>query len=153
MRAHGIHAPVACLSSQHRLTNRPYGFSAEGNDHLPHSVPTPQTRRPPAGRHPTNRPAARGHARRFVLGAVRHGATVRGARLTPSLTEFRPLGALIRRRGLVHRRALVGRTGPTRRTVGHNTGDQYLTRLRRKPRETHSHLTVATAAGIGHRLS
>ncbi|MER5917143.1 helix-turn-helix domain-containing protein [Streptomyces sp. NPDC001982] len=77
-----------------------------------------------------------------------------GVRRTPSLTESRLRGALAADDGaLVHRDALVRAGRPESAQVGDNGADHCLTRLRRKPRETDSHLTVATAPGIGHRLS
>ncbi|MEU1948954.1 winged helix-turn-helix domain-containing protein, partial [Streptomyces sp. NPDC020125] len=90
----------------------------------------------------------------LVLDAVRHSATVHGTRVALSPTEFRLLATLVAADGeLVCRRDLVRAGWPEGGQVSDNTLDQYLTRLRRKLRETDSGLTIATARGIGHRLS
>jgi DNA-binding response OmpR family regulator len=154
LRANGFSFPVVFLTARHGLTDRLSGFSAGGDDYLPkpfhlaelaarlravlkRAVPTP---------HAT--------AGDLVLDAVRHRLTVRGtaADLTP--TEFRLLATLMARPGEnVSRRDLVRAAWPEGAQVSDNTLDQYLTRLRRKLRAAGSDLTIATARGIGHRLS
>jgi two-component system response regulator MprA len=89
-----------------------------------------------------------------VLDAVRHSATVSGTRVDLTPTEFRLLAALTAAGGeLVRRRELLRAGWPEGAQVSDNTLDQYLTRLRRKLRAAGSERTIATARGIGHRLT
>ncbi|MFE3863693.1 VTT domain-containing protein [Streptomyces goshikiensis] len=100
------------------------------------------------------RPAAPVSGGEVVLDAVRHTCTVRGVPLTLTPTEFRILAALLAAAGdLVPRRDLVRAGWPEGAQVSDNTLDQYLTRLRRKLRESGSILTLGTSRGVGHRLS
>lgn len=154
MRANGFLAPVVFLTAHHRITDRLSGFSAGGDDYLPKPFHLAElaarlraaVRR--AGPRPT---AATGD---LVLDAVRHCLTVRGARADLTPTEFRLLAALMAASGgVVRRRELVRAGWPEGAHVSDNTLDQYLTRLRRKLRDSGSELTVTTARGIGHRLS
>ncbi|GAB2765953.1 response regulator transcription factor [Streptomyces bullii] len=154
MRANGFLSPVVFLTAHHRLTDRLSGFSAGGDDYLPKPFHLAELaarlraalRR--AGPPPT---AATGD---LVLDAVRHRLTVRGARVDLTPTEFRLLAALMAASGdIVRRRELVRAGWPEGAHVSDNTLDQYLTRLRRKLRDSGSVLTLTTARGIGHRLS
>ncbi|MFJ3307321.1 response regulator transcription factor [Streptomyces sp. NPDC086549] len=154
MRANGFLAPVIFLTARHQLTDRLSGFSAGGDDYLPKPFHLAEL----AAR---LRAALRRAAPRFcatagdlVLDAVDHSATVHGARVDLSPTEFRLLATLLAADGtLVRRRDLVRAGWPEGAHVSDNTLDQYLSRLRRKLREASSRLTIDTVRGVGHRLS
>ncbi|MGV4980698.1 response regulator transcription factor [Streptomyces sp. NRAIS4] len=159
MRAGGFLSPVVFLTARHGITDRLSGFSAGGDDYLPKPFHLAELaarlraalRRaaPPAA--PT---AASAVADGLVLDAVRHSATVQGRRVDLTPTEFRLLAALTAAGGeLVRRRDLVRAGWPEGAQVSDNTLDQYLTRLRRKLRTAGSERTIATARGIGHRLT
>jgi two-component system response regulator MprA len=85
---------------------------------------------------------------------TRHRAGVGDVHVDLSPTEFRLLATLVAAGGaIVSRRDLVRAAWPDGAQVNDNTLDQYLSRLRRKLRETGSGLSLTTARGIGHRLS
>ncbi|MFB7496287.1 response regulator transcription factor [Streptomyces sp. NPDC056161] len=158
MRAGGFLAPVIFLTARHGLTDRLSGFSAGGDDYLPKPFHLSELaarlrallkRCAPRAAFPPAAATAGG----LVLDPVRYGATVDGARIALTPTEFRLLAALVAASGeIVRRRELVRAGWPEGARVSDNTLDQYLTRLRRKLRAAGSGLTVATARGIGHRL-
>jgi two-component system response regulator MprA len=154
MRANGILSPVVFLTAHHRLSDRLSGFAAGGDDYLPkpfHLAELAARLRAAVKRAGPRPTAATGD---LVLDAVRHCLTVRGARVDLTPTEFRLLAALMAASGdIVRRRELVRAGWPEGAHVSDNTLDQYLTRLRRKLRDSGSALTVTTARGIGHRLS
>ena len=154
MRANGFTAPVIFLTARHRLTDRLSGFSAGGDDYLPkpfHLAELAARLRAVLTRTPATAAATTGD---LVLDAVDHSMTVRGERSALSPTEFRLLATLVAADGtLVHRRDLVRAGWPEGAQVSDNTLDQYLSRLRRKLRETGSRLGIDTARGRGHRLS
>ncbi|MEW2290455.1 response regulator transcription factor [Streptomyces sp. NPDC047841] len=154
MRANGFLGPVIFLTARHRLTDRLSGFSAGGDDYLAkpfHLAELAARLRAALRRTVTTRVASAGD---LALDPVDHSATVRGARLTLSPTEFRLLATLAASDGaLVRRRDLLRAGWPEGAQVSDNTLDQYLSRLRRKLREAGSGLTIGTARGIGHRLS
>ncbi|GAA3874527.1 response regulator transcription factor [Streptomyces lacrimifluminis] len=150
MRANGFLSPVIFLTAHHRLS----GFSAGGDDYLPKPFHLTElaARLWAALKRTAPPPAAT--AGDLVLDAVRHLVTVRGVRVDLTPTEFRLLAALMAASGGVVRRRELVRTGWHEGAHVHdNTLDQYLTRLRRKLREAGSDRTIATARGIGHRLS
>ncbi|MFI6355076.1 response regulator transcription factor [Streptomyces sp. NPDC050743] len=155
MRANGFLAPVVFLTARQGLTDRLSGFSAGGDDYLPkpfHLAELSARLRAALRRAapPAPFPAAGG----LVLDAVRHSATVSGTRVDLTPTEFRLLAALTAAGGeLVRRRELLRTGWPEGAQVSDNTLDQYLTRLRRKLRAAGSERTIATARGIGHRLT
>ncbi|MFB7506861.1 response regulator transcription factor [Streptomyces broussonetiae] len=159
MRAGGFHAPVVFLTARHGLTDRLSGFSAGGDDYLPkpfHLAELAARLRAALRRAapPATPASASTAAGALVLDAVRHGATVDGSRVDLTPTEFRLLAALTAAGGeLVRRRELLRAGWPEGARVSENTLDQYLTRLRRKLRAAGSELTIATARGIGHRLT
>ncbi|MCW7946250.1 regulator [Streptomyces hygroscopicus] len=154
IRAGGFLAPVIFLSAHHRLADRLSGFSAGGDDYLPKPFHLAELaarlraalKRAAPGPAPT--------AGDLVLDPVRHGLTVRGRHVDLTPTEFRLLAALMAASGdIVRRRELIRAGWPEGALVSDNTLDQYLTRLRRKLRESGSGPTITTARGIGHRLS
>ncbi|MCC5474887.1 response regulator transcription factor [Streptomyces sp. NPDC059680] len=155
MRANGFLAPVLFLTARQGLTDRLSGFSAGGDDYLPkpfHLAELAARLRAALRRTAPAAPAAA--AGGLVLDAVRHSATVHGRRVDLTPTEFRLLAALTAAGGeLVRRRDLVRAGWPEGAQVSDNTLDQYLTRLRRKLRAAGSERTIATARGIGHRLT
>lgn len=154
MRANGFLAPVIFLTARNRLTDRLSGFSAGGDDYLPkpfHLAELAARLRATVSRAAPDPAATTGD---LVLDPVRHSFTVRGIRVDLTPTEFRLLAALMAASGdIVRRRELVRAGWPEGAQVSENTLDQYLTRLRRKLRDSASTLTVGTARGIGHRLS
>ncbi|OAH13076.1 response regulator transcription factor [Streptomyces jeddahensis] len=154
MRANGFPSPVIFLTAHHRLTDRLSGFSAGGDDYLPkpfHLAELAARLRAALKRSGPHPATATGD---LVLDAVRHSFTVRGAEVALTPTEFRLLAALMAASGnIVRRRELIRAAWPEGAQVSDNTLDQYLTRLRRKLRDSGSELTVTTARGIGHRLS
>jgi two-component system response regulator MprA len=155
MRAGGFLAPVVFLTARHGLTDRLSGFSAGGDDYLPKPFHLAElaARLRAALRRAAPPPAAVTPGG-LVLDAVRHSATVNGGRLDLTPTEFRLLAALAAAGGeLVRRRDLLRAAWPEGAQVSDNTLDQYLTRLRRKLRAAGSELSIATARGIGHRLT
>ncbi|MER6028899.1 response regulator transcription factor [Streptomyces sp. NPDC001851] len=155
MRAGGFLAPVVFLTARRGLADRLSGFSAGGDDYLakPFHLAELAARLRAALRR-TAPPAASVAAGGLVLDAVRHGATVHGRRIDLTPTEFRLLAALTAAGGeLVRRRELLRAGWPEGAQVSDNTLDQYLTRLRRKLRTAGSERTIATARGIGHRLT
>lgn len=154
MRANGFLAPIVFLTARHDLTDRLSGFSAGADDYLPKPFHLAElaARLRAAVRRAAPGPAAA--AGDLVLDPVRHSLTVCGVRVELTPTEFRLLAALMAASGeLVRRRELVRAGWPEGAQVSENTLDQYLTRLRRKLRDSGSSLTVGTARGIGHRLS
>ncbi|MFE7168181.1 response regulator transcription factor [Streptomyces sp. NPDC057616] len=154
LRANGFAAPVIFLTARHHVTDRLSGFSAGGDDYLP--KPFHLAELIARLRATLKRAAPSGVARSgdLVLDATRHRATVGEALVDLSPTEFRLLATLVAADGeLVRRRDLVRAAWPDGAQVSDNTLDQYLSRLRRKLRETGSHLSLNTARGIGHRLS
>ncbi|MFD8384540.1 response regulator transcription factor [Streptomyces sp. NPDC059679] len=154
MRANGFLAPVIFLTARHQLTDRLSGFSAGGDDYLPkpfHLAELAARLRAALRRTAPRSIATTGD---LALDAVDHGVTVHGVRVGLSPTEFRLLATLVAADGtLVRRRDLVRAGWPEGAQVSDNTLDQYLSRLRRKLRETGSSLTIDTARGVGHRLS
>ncbi|MFF8432303.1 response regulator transcription factor [Streptomyces sp. NPDC016566] len=154
LRANGFFAPVIFLTARHQLTDRLSGFSAGGDDYLPKPFHLAElaARLRAALRRAVPQPCAT--TGDLVLDAVDHSATVHGARVDLTPTELRLLATLVAADGaLVRRRDLVRAGWPQGAHVSDNTLDQYLSRLRRKLRETGSSLTIGTARGIGHRLS
>ncbi|MFJ3415283.1 response regulator transcription factor [Streptomyces sp. NPDC086082] len=154
MRANGYRSPVVFLIAQHRLHDRLFGFSAEGDDYLtrPFHLTELATWLPAA----LNRAAPPPDASLgdLALNAVRHSVNVRSTPVDLTPTDFRVLAPLMASSdGIVSRRELVRTAWPEGAQVHDNTLDQYLTRLRRKLREAGSDRTIATARGIGHRLS
>ncbi|MER5730298.1 response regulator transcription factor [Streptomyces sp. NPDC002138] len=154
LRANGFDRPVIFLTARHHLTDRLSGFSAGGDDYLAkpfHLAELAARLRAAVKRSPPAAPAVGGEV---VLDAVRHTCAVRGLPMSLTPTEFRILAALLAAAGdLVSRRELVRAGWPEGAQVSDNTLDQYLTRLRRKLREAGSTLVLATARGVGHRLS
>ncbi|MGW5244078.1 response regulator transcription factor [Streptomyces sp. NPDC004129] len=153
IRANGFAGPVIFLTAHHRLTDRLSGFSAGGDDYLPKPFHLAElaARLRAALKRAGPRPAPVGD---LVLDAVRHGFTVRGRHVGLTPTEFRLLTVLTAASGdIVRRRELIRAGWSEGAHVSDNTLDQYLTRLRRKLRESGSGLTIGTARGIGHRLS
>ncbi|CAM5720258.1 MULTISPECIES: response regulator transcription factor [Streptomyces] len=154
MRANGFAAPVIFLTARHQLTDRLSGFAAGGDVYLPkpfHLVELAAVLRAVLKRAVAASAVPSGD---LVLDAVDHSVTVHGVRSTLSPTEFRLLATLVAADGtLVRRRDLVRAGWPEGAQVSDNTVDQYLSRLRRKLRETGSSLTISTARGVGHRLS
>ncbi|MFF8866063.1 response regulator transcription factor [Streptomyces sp. NPDC015139] len=153
MRANGFTAPVIFLTARHQLTDRLSGFSVGGDDYLPkpfHLAELAARLRAVLKR----TPATATTTGDLVLDAVDHSMSVRGERSALSPTEFRLLATLVAADGtLVRRRELLRAGWPEGAQVSDNTLDQYLSRLRRKLRETGSGLGIDTARGIGHRLS
>ncbi|WP_328540434.1 response regulator transcription factor [Streptomyces sp. NBC_00344] len=154
IRANGFRYPVIFLTAHHRLTDRLAGFSAGGDDYLPkpfHLTELAARLRAALKRSGPARTAACGDV---ILDPVRHSLTVRGTQAGLTPTEFRLLAALMAAHGgIVRRRELIRAGWPEGAQVSANTLDQYLTRLRRKLRDSGSTLSVTTARGIGHRLS
>jgi two-component system response regulator MprA len=154
MRANGLLCHVIFLTAHQRLTDRLSGFSAGGDDYLskPFHLAELAARLRVALKRTGARPTfATGD---LELDAVGHSFTVRGFRVDLTPTEFRLLAALMAASGdIVRRRELIRAGWPEGAHVSDNTLDQYLTRLRRKLRDSGSELTVTTARGIGHRLS
>ncbi|MFB8180783.1 response regulator transcription factor [Streptomyces sp. NPDC055966] len=155
MRAGGFLAPVVFLTARHGLSDRLSGFSAGGDDYLPKPFHLAElAARLRAALRRAAPPPAAATPGGLVLDAVRHSATVNGGRLDLTPTEFRLLAALAAAGGeLVRRRDLLRAAWPEGAQVSDNTLDQYLTRLRRKLRAAGSELSIATARGIGHRLT
>ncbi|MGW3494528.1 response regulator transcription factor [Streptomyces sp. NPDC001020] len=154
IRGNGFLAPVIFLTARHRLTDRLSGFSAGGDDYLPKPFHLSElaARLRAALKRAAPRPAAA--TGDLILDAVRHGFRVHGRQVDLTPTEFRLLAALLAAPGdIVRRRELIRAGWPEGALVSDNTLDQYLTRLRRKLRESGSSLTIGTARGIGHRLS
>ncbi|MEW2298066.1 response regulator transcription factor [Streptomyces sp. NPDC006743] len=154
MRANGFLSPVIFLTAHHRLSDRLSGFSAGGDDYLPKPFHLAElaARLRAALKRAAPPPAAT--AGDLALDAVRHAVTVRGVPVDLTPTEFRLLAALMAASGgIVRRRDLVRAAWPEGARVHDNTLDQYLTRLRRKLRDAGSGRTIATARGLGHRLS
>lgn len=149
-----IPLPVIFLTAHHGLTDRLSGFSAGGDDYLskPFHLAELAARLRAALKRATPPPIAT--AGDLVLDAVRHLVTVQGVRVDLTPTEFRLLAALMAAAGgIVRRRELVRAGWHEGAQVHDNTLDQYLTRLRRKLRAAGSDRTIATARGIGHRLT
>ncbi|MFF1403846.1 response regulator transcription factor [Streptomyces sp. NPDC058294] len=154
MRANGFLAPVIFLTARHGLTDRLAGFSAGGDDYLPKPFHIAElaARLRAAVRRAAPGPAAT--AGDLLLDPLGHSLTVHGDRVDLTPTEFRLLARLMAADGdVVRRRELVRAGWPEGAQVSENTLDQYLTRLRRKLRDSGSALTIGTARGIGHRLS
>ncbi|MER6211877.1 response regulator transcription factor [Streptomyces sp. NPDC001642] len=154
MRANGYRSPVVFLTAQHRLHDRLSGFSAGGDDYLPkpfHLTELAARLRAALKRAAPPSDASLGD---HALNAVRHTVSVPSTPVDLPPTEFRVLAALMATSGgIVSRRELVRTTWPEGAQIHNNALYPYLTRLRRKLREAGSDHTIATARGIGHRLS
>ncbi|MEU1371606.1 response regulator transcription factor [Streptomyces sp. NPDC005803] len=154
MRANGFFSPVIFLTAHHRLTDRLSGFSAGGDDYLPkpfHFAELTARLRAAVKR---AAPLPLATAGGLVLDGVRHIVSVHGNQVSLTPTEFRLMAALMAGSGgFVRRRELLRAGWPEGAQVSENTLDQYLTRLRRKLRDSDSNQTIITARGIGHRLS
>ncbi|MFI6466659.1 response regulator transcription factor [Streptomyces sp. NPDC050538] len=154
MRANGFRSPIVFLTAQHRLHDRLSGFSAGGDDYLTkpfHLVELAARLR--AALHRTAPPPTAPEGD-LVLDPLHHAIGVQDTRVALTPTEFRLLAALMAASGgIVTRRDLIRAAWPEGARVHDNTLDQYLTRLRRKLRETGSDRTIGTARGIGHHLS
>nr|BFD87260.1 response regulator transcription factor [Streptomyces sp. Xyl84] len=154
MRANGFLSPVIFLTAHHRLSDRLSGFSAGGDDYLPKPFHLAELAARLRAALKRAAPPPAGTAGDLALDAVRHAVTVRGVPVDLTPTEFRLLAALMAASGgIVRRRDLVRAAWPEGARVHDNTLDQYLTRLRRKLRDAGSERTIATARGLGHRLS
>ncbi|MFF4397418.1 response regulator transcription factor [Streptomyces sp. NPDC001480] len=156
MRANGFGAPIIFLTARHHLTDRLSGFSAGGDDYLPKPFHLAELVARLRAALKRAAPSAIATAGDLVLDATRHSARVGDADVDMDLspTEFRLLATLVAADGgIVRRRDLVRAAWPDGAQVSDNTLDQYLSRLRRKLRETGSALNLRTARGIGHRLS
>ncbi|MET9170352.1 response regulator transcription factor [Streptomyces misionensis] len=154
MRANGFPGPVIFLTARHHLADRLSGFSAGGDDYLRKPFHLAELAARLRALLRRTAPAAVATAGDLVLDAVDHSMSVHGVRTALSPTEFRLLATLAAANGsLVRRRDLVRAGWPEGAQVSDNTLDQYLSRLRRKLRETGSRLSIGTARGIGHRLS
>lgn len=154
IRANGFLYPVIFLTAHHHLTDRLAGFSAGGDDYLPKPFHLTELAARLRAALKRSGPLPATTSGDLVLDPVGHGLTVQGTRVGLTPTEFRLLAVLMAGSGdIVRRRELIRAGWPEGARVSDNTLDQYLTRLRRKLRDSGSALTITTARGTGHRLS
>ncbi|MCX4458079.1 response regulator transcription factor [Streptomyces sp. NBC_01340] len=154
IRANGFLYPVIFLTAHHHLTDRLAGFSAGGDDYLPKPFHLTELAARLRAALKRSGPLPATTSGDLVLDPVGHGLTVQDTRVGLTPTEFRLLAVLMAGSGdIVRRHELIRAGWPEGARVSDNTLDQYLTRLRRKLRDSGSALTITTARGIGHRLS
>jgi two-component system response regulator MprA len=152
MRAAGIDVPVLFLTARDNLTDRLSGFAAGGDDYLckPFHIAELAARLRAGLRRARAAPAPgpAGPHLDPVTHALHDGPVTVG--LTP--TEFRILACLMAAPGTAVRRRVLVRSGwPEGAYVHANTLEQYVTRLRRKLRETATGPHIDAVRGVGYR--
>jgi two-component system response regulator MprA len=152
MRAAGIEVPVLFLTARENLTDRLSGFAAGGDDYLckPFHIAELAARLRASLRRARVAPAAvpTGPYLDPATHALHDGPDEIG--LTP--TEFRILACLMAAPGAAVRRRVLVRAGwPEGAYVHANTLEQYITRLRRKLRETATEQHIDAVRGVGYR--
>ncbi|MET9218174.1 response regulator transcription factor [Streptomyces sp. NPDC003300] len=155
MRAVGIEAAVLFLTAHDALHDRLSGFSSGGDDYLAKPFHLAElTARLHAVLRRGNRVAAR-EVEGLRLDPVTHALSADGGAAVPlTPTEFRILACLMAAPGAaVRRHSLVRAAWPHGAQVSDNTLDQYVSRLRRKLRETGSTRGIDTVRGIGYRFA
>ncbi|MFF7195990.1 response regulator transcription factor [Streptomyces sp. NPDC008079] len=155
MRAVGIEAAVLFLTAHDALHDRLSGFSSGGDDYLAKPFHLAElTARLHAALRRGNRVAAR-EVKGLRLDPVTHALSADGGAAVPlTPTEFRILACLMAAPGAaVRRHSLVRAAWPHGAQVSDNTLDQYVSRLRRKLRETGSTRGIDTVRGIGYRFA
>jgi DNA-binding response OmpR family regulator len=154
LRARGVQAPVLFLTAHDALTDRLAGFGAGGDDYVTKPFHFDELvarlkallRRAGADAATTLGP--------LRLDPVTHAVSRDGREMALTPTEFRLLAALAAGDGaVVRRRDLVRAAWPDGAIVYDNTLDQYVARLRRKLRELGPDVTIATAHGVGYRVT
>ncbi|MEU0632079.1 response regulator transcription factor [Streptomyces sp. NPDC005989] len=156
MRGAGHTVPVIFLTARGNLTDRLSGFASGGDDYL--VKPFHLSELAARVRAVLNRSGHRGSTLADDAGAVRlnpirHELTIHDRPVSLTPTEFRLLACLMADPGSVVRRRTLLRAGwPEGAQVSDNTLDQYLTRLRRKLRESDSPRGIDTVRGVGYRF-
>ncbi|MFC9752572.1 response regulator transcription factor [Streptomyces sp. NPDC056921] len=156
MRGAGHTVPVIFLTARGNLTDRLSGFASGGDDYL--VKPFHLSELAARVRAVLSRAGHRGSTLADDAGAVRlnpirHELTVHDRPVSLTPTEFRLLACLMADPGSVVRRRTLLRAGwPEGAQVSDNTLDQYLTRLRRKLRESDSPRGIDTVRGVGYRF-
>jgi two-component system response regulator MprA len=156
LRARGVTSPVLFLTARDALTDRLSGFHAGGDDYLTKPFAVAEllvrvhalVRRAPAAADELPRDGVH-----LVLDPAAHAIVLGETRVALTPTEFRLLAALAARPGeVVRRSALVAAGWPDGAIVHDNTLDTYVTRIRRKLRESGAGEAVRTARGVGYEL-
>lgn len=154
MRAAGMTAPVLFLTARGGVTDRLSGFAAGGDDYLakPFHLAELLARLQVALRRSGTTPAAGDTD--LTLDPATHSVVGPDGAVPLTPTEFRVLARLLGEPGAVVRRheLLVAAWGHGS-YVSDNTLDQYIARLRRKLATTGSARVIATARGLGYRVS
>jgi two-component system response regulator MprA len=154
LRAQGQQVPVLFLTARDALPDRLSGFRAGGDDYMtkPFAFEELVVRLQALLR----RSAADAplEAAGLVLDPVRRTASVDGASVTLTPTEFRLLACLLAAPSfaVVRRRDLIRAAWPEGAIVHENTLDAYVLRVRRKLRGLPGAPRVATMRSVGYRI-
>jgi two-component system response regulator MprA len=154
LRAGGSEVPVLFLTARDAVTDRLAGFSAGGDDyltkpfHFGELVARLRALLKRSGADVTARVGG------MTLDPVTHSVSTASDTVSLTPTEFRLLATLVAKPdAVVRRRQLVRAAWPDGAIVHDNTLDQYIARLRRKLRDISADATIATAHGLGYRLT
>lgn len=154
LRAHGVLAPVLFLTARDAVTDRVSGFAAGGDDYLikPFAIAELLARVDALARRLPAATVAIGSGG-LMLDPTTHALTAGDVTVALTPTEYRLLATLAAAPGNVVRRAtLVAAGWPDGAIVHDNTLDAYVTRIRRKLRETNMISAVETVRGVGYVL-
>lgn len=154
LRARGVNAPVLFLTARDLLADRLSGFHAGGDDYVtkPFAIAELLVRLNALIRRAPEAELGSGPAP-IVLDPSSHAILSGDQRVPLTPTEFRLLGALAARPGVVLRRGeLLSAGWPDGAMVSANTLDSYLARIRRKLQTARVPAAVETIRGVGYRF-
>jgi two-component system response regulator MprA len=153
MRSRGVDAPVIFLTARDALPDRLSGFAAGGDDYLvkPFALAELVARiRALIKRGGSDQAIEVGPLR---LDPAAHAASLRGASVSLTPTEFRILARLAGAPGqAVRRRELIQAAWPHGAIVHDNTLDVYIARVRRKLANFAGAPEIVTLFGVGYSL-
>ncbi len=153
MRSRGVDAPVIFLTARDALPDRLSGFAAGGDDYLvkPFALAELVARiRALIKRGGSDQAIEVGPLR---LDPAAHAASLRGASVSLTPTEFRILARLAGAPGqAVRRRELIQAAWPHGAIVHDNTLDVYIARVRRKLANVAGAPEIVTLFGVGYSL-
>jgi two-component system response regulator MprA len=152
LRAAGVMSPILFLTAREVLADRLSGFHAGGDDYLtkPFAISELLVRINALIRRASNT-EMRAELVPMVLDPALHAIVTGDRRVALTPTEFRLLGALAARKGVVIRRSELMAAGwPEGAIVSANTLDSYLARIRQKLRAARVPAAIETIRGVGY---